>query len=158
MKLFPCYSLFFPMHVDVYYSVESQDDYGKMVKTWFFDRTEHCSIFSISDKSNDENFTFNSANKDIFFKLETMLYGRTQTDLRKSLSGEYYPLSSVLVKNIRGTEPEDSFFIETVGGYSGQPTIYEIKANQPYIGPFNKVDYFKIQLERSDIQGELVIC
>ena len=40
--------------------------------------------------------------------------------------------------------------------YVGKPTIYEIKANQPYVGPFNKVDYFKIQLERSDIQGELI--
>jgi hypothetical protein len=140
----------------VYYSLETQDDYGKMVKTWFFDRTEHCSIFSISDRSNDENFTFNSANNDIFFKLETMLYGRTQTDLRKSLIGEYHPLSNILIKNIRGLETDDSFFIETVGGFIGTPTIYEIKANQPYVGPFNSVDYYKIQLERSDIQGDLV--
>jgi hypothetical protein len=85
-----------------------------------------------------------------------MLYGRTQTDLRKSSSGEYYPMSNILIKNIRGLEGDDSFFIETVGGYSGKSTIYEIKANQPYVGPFNKVDYFKIQLERSDIQGELI--
>lgn len=146
------------MHVDIYYSSETQDDYGKMVKKWSFDRTEHCSIFSISDKNNDENFTFNSSNNKEFFKLETMLYGRTQTDLRKSSSGEYYPMSNVLLKNIRGLETDSSFFIETVGGYEGEPTIYEIKANQPYVGPFNKVDYFKIQLERSDIQGELVKC
>ena len=156
MALFPCYNLFFPMHCDVYYSVETQDDYGKMVKTWSFDRTEHCSIFSISDRSNDENFTFNPANNDIFFKLETMLYGRIQTDLRKSSSGEYHPLSNILINNIRGLDDDSPFFIETVGGFIGTPTLYEIKANQPYVGPFNSVDYYKIQLERSDIQGELV--
>ena len=156
MTIFPCYNLFFPMHCDVYYSIESQDDYGKMVKTWFFDRTEHCSIFSISDRSNDENFTFNPANNDIFFKLETMLYGRTETDLRKSSNGEYHPLSNILINNIRGLEDDSSFFIETVGGFIGIPTLYEIKANQPYVGPFNSIDYYKIQLERSDIQGELV--
>ena len=156
MALFPCYSVFFPMHCDVYYSVETQDNYGKMVKEWFFDRSEHCSIYSISDRSNDENFTFNAASKDIFFKLETMLYGRTEKDLRKSSNGEYYPMSNILIQNIRGLEQDDSFFIETVGGYVGKPTIYEIKANQPYVGPFNRVDYFKIQLERSDIQGELI--
>ena len=156
MALFPCYNLFFPMHCDVYYSLETQDDYGKMVKQWFFDRIEHCSIFSISDKSNDENFTFNSASNDIFFKLETMLYGRTQTDLRKSSNGEYYPLSNILIRNIRGLEADESFFIETVGGFIGTPTLYEIKANQPYVGPFNSVDYYKIQLERSDIQGGLL--
>jgi hypothetical protein len=158
MALFPCYNLFFPMHCDVYYSIETQDGYGKMVKKWFFDRTEHCSIYSVNDRSNDENFTFNAASKDVFFKLETMLYGRTQTDLRQSSSGEYYPLSRVLIKNIRGLEDDNPFFIETVGGYAGKPTLYEIKANQPYVGPFNKVDYFKIQLERSDIQGDLTIC
>jgi hypothetical protein len=156
MALFPCYSLFFPMHCDVYYSIETQDDYGKMVKEWFFDRTEHCSIYSIKDRSDDENFTFNSASKDIFFKLETMLYGRTQTDLRKSSSGEYYPVSNILIKNIRGLESDESFFIETVGGYIGNSTVYEIKANQPYVGPFNKIDFYKIQLERSDIQSELI--
>lgn len=155
MSTFPCYSLFFPMHTDVYYSSETQDDYGKMVKTWTFDRVEHCSIFSISDKANDENFTFSSSASKDFFMLETMLYGRTQTDLRKSSSGEYYPLSNILIKNIRGLESDDPFFIETVGGYVGTPTVYELKANQPYVGPFNTIEYFKIQLERSDIQGEL---
>ena len=53
MALFPCYNLFFPMHCDVYYSIETQDDYGKMVKEWFFDRTEHCSIYSISDRAKE---------------------------------------------------------------------------------------------------------
>jgi hypothetical protein len=84
-----------------------------------------------------------------------MLYGRTQTDLRKSSTGEYYPVSHILVKNIRGLETDDSFFIETVAGYEGEPTIYELKANQPFVGPFNTVEYYKIQLERSDIQGEI---
>jgi len=144
------------MHCDVYYSLETQDDYGKMVKQWFFDRTENCSIYSISDRSNDENFTFNPASNDIFFKLETMLFGRTETDLRKSSNGEYYPLSNILINNIRGLETDESFFIETVGGFIGTPTLYEIKANQPYVGPFNRVDYYKIQLERSDIQGDLI--
>jgi hypothetical protein len=85
-----------------------------------------------------------------------MLYGRTQTDLRKSSSGEYYPVSNILIENIRGLDSDESFFIETVGGYIGKPTVYEIKANQPYVGPFNKIDYYKIQLERSDIQSELI--
>ena len=156
--LMPCYSLFFPMHVDIYYAYEEQDSYGKMTKQWMLDRTEHCSIFSISDKSNDENFTFdtNRRGKE-FYKFETMLYGRTQTDLRKSSSGEYYPMSHILVKNIRGLETDDSFFIETISGYEGEPTIYELKANQPYVGPFNSIEYYKIQLERSDIQGDLTI-
>jgi hypothetical protein len=147
------------MHVDIYYAVEEQDSYGKMTKKWLLDRTEHCSIFSISDKANDENFTFdtNRGGKE-FFKLETMLYGRTQTDIRKASDGVYHPVSHILVKNIRGLETDPSFFIETVGGYVGQPTIYEIKANQPYVGPFNNIEYYKVQLERSDIQGELPTC
>ena len=158
MSIFLCHNLFFPMHCDLYFSMETQDDYGKMARKWFFDRTENCSIFSISDKSNDENFSFTTGRNKEFFKLETMLYGRTETDLRKSSNGEYYPLSSILIKNIRGAETDSSFFIETVGGFTGEPTIYELKANQPFVGPFNRIDYFKIQLERSDTQQELAIC
>lgn len=145
-----CVSPFFQMQCDLYYATESQDKYGKIDKKWQFDMVERCSFYTTSDKSNDDNFSFNDEK---FFKLETMLYGRFATDPRQDSSGLYHPLSHILVHNIRGgtcnTEP---FWIETNGDYVGKPTVYEIKTCQPFVGPFNRVEYWKIQLERSDTQ------
>ena len=146
------------MQCDIYYAQESQSDYGEIVKNWQFDMVEPCSFYTLGDKSNDDNFSYEDGQ---FYKLETMLYGRFPTDPRQASDGTYYPLSHILVTNIRGaTCNDETFFIETNGDYEGKPTIFEIKTCQPYVGPFNTVEYYKIQLERSDRQvfKENVIC
>lgn len=145
-----CSSPFFQMQCDIYYAVESQDQYGKVKKNWQFDMVEPCSFYTLSDSSNNNNFTFDDKK---FYRLETMLYGRFRFDPRKSSTGLYYPLSHILVTNIRGaTCDEEPFFVETNGDYAGKPTTFEVKTCQPFMGPFNKVEYYKIQLERSDVQ------
>lgn len=146
-----CSSLFFQMQCDIYYAIESQDLYGGIDKKWEYDMVEPCSFYTLSDKSNSSNFTYDD---DRFYKLETMLYGRFQSDPRKSSTGQYFPLSHILVTNVRASGCNDeSFFIETNGDYEGSPTVFELKTCQPFVGPFNTVEYYKIQLERSDIQG-----
>ena len=146
-----CSSLFFQMQCDIYYAIESQDLYGGIDKKWEYDMVEPCSFYTISDKSNSNNFTYDD---DRFYKLETMLYGRFQGDPRKSSTGQYFPLSHILVTNVRASGCNDeSFFIETNGDYEVSPTVFELKTCQPFVGPFNTVEYYKIQLERSDIQG-----
>jgi hypothetical protein len=146
-----CSSLFFQMQCDIYYAIESQDLYGGIDKKWEYDVVEPCSFYTLSDKSNSNNFTYDDNR---FYKLETMLYGRFQSDPRKSSTGQYFPLSHILVTNVRASGCNDeSFFIETNGDYEGSPTVFELKTCQPFVGPFNTVEYYKIQLERSDIQG-----
>lgn len=145
-----CVSPFFQMKCDVYYATESQDKYGKVQKKWVYDMTEDCSFYTLGDTSNDDNFTYDDKK---FYRMETMLYGRVKTDIRKTSSGLFYPLSHILITNIRGGNCNDEvFFYETNGDYVGKPTIFEIKMVQPFIGPFSTVEYFKIQLERSDTQ------
>ena len=146
------------MECDIYYATESQDKYGKIDKRWEFDMSEKCSFYTLGDKSNDDNFSFEDKR---FYKLETMLYGRFASDPRKDSSGLYHPLSHILIHNIRGgTCSTETFWIETNGEYVGKPTVFEIKTCQPFIGPFNTVEYWKIQLERSDTQelNEIVNC
>lgn len=153
-----CASPFFQMECDIYYAQESQDKYGKVTKKWEFDMVEKCSFYTLGDKSNDDNFTFEDSR---FFKLETMLYGRFASDPRQDSNGLYHPLSHILVHNIRGgTCNTESFWIETNGDYVGKPTVFELKTCQPFVGPFNRVEYWKIQLERSDTQelNELANC
>ena len=153
-----CSSLLFQMQCDIYYATEKQDKYGKVEKKWQFDMSENCSFYTLGDQSNNNNFTFDDER---FYRLETMLYGRFKTDPREGSDGQFHPLSHILVTNIRAAGCNDQvFFIESNGQYEGKPTIFEIKTCQPYIGPFNTVEYYKIQLERSDTQelNESVIC
>ena len=148
-----CTSLFFQMNCDVYYAKDKQNDYGQMEKKWEFDMIEPCSFYTLGDRSNDNNFTFSPESYDRFFRLETMLYGRVKTDIRQASDGLFYPLSHILISNIRGaTCNTEIFFVETNGDYEGTPTIFEVKTCQPFVGPFNTIEYYKIQLERSDTQ------
>lgn len=153
-----CSSMFFPMECDVYYAKEEQDDYGRIVKKWSYDQTQKCSFYTMNDESNNENFSFDDKK---FYRQETMLFGRLRTDIRKDSSGLYHPMSHILVSNIRnGGCGNETFFFETNGDYVGKPTIFEIKMVQPFIGVFNSVEYYKVQLERSDTQelNEIAVC
>lgn len=143
-------NMLFPMVCDIYYASEVQDKYGKVEKTWALDSSVSCSFYTLNDMSNNDNFDFDDKK---FYRLETMLVGRTKGDPRKASDGAMYPASHILITNIRAACCNDElFFYETNGGYDSVPTIYEIKSVQPYIGPFNNIEYFKIQLERSDTQ------
>jgi len=146
-----CSSLFFQMEADTYYATDTQDKYGALNKKWSFDSENPCSLYTMGDKSNTKSFTFEDKK---FFKLETMLYGRFAKDPRKDSVGTYHPVSHILITNIKAeTCNTEVFFIETNGDYVGSPTVFEIKTIQPFIGPFNTIEYYKVQLERSDIQG-----
>ena len=145
-----CSSMFLPMECDIYYANETQDDYGAIEKNWYFGATRSCSFYTMNDESNNENFSFDDKK---FYRLETMLFGRVKDDLRKDDSGLYHPMSHILVTNIRKTGcGEELFFFETSEEYTVTPTIFEVKTVQPFIGVFSTVEYYKVQLERSDTQ------
>lgn len=135
------------MLCDVYYATELQDKYGKMNRTWIKDRSERCTFYYYSGKK--ENFDYENPQ---FYKLDTVLIGRSQTDIRESSSGTYYPLSHILLTNIRnnGCGDSSSLYIETNG--MATPTIFEIRSVLPNINPFGQVDFYSVQLERQDKQ------
>ena len=153
-----CSSMFFPMQCDVYYAKEDQDEYGRVIKKWNYDQTKNCSFYTMNDESNNENFSFDDKK---FYRQETMLFGRLKTDIRKDSSGLYFPMSHILVTNIRNSGcNNETLFFETNGDYVGKPTVFEIKMVQPFIGVFSSVEYYKVQLERSDTQelNEIAVC
>jgi hypothetical protein len=145
-----CSNFLFPLQCDIYYPQESQDEYGAINKKWDFDLTMNCSFHSVTDKSSTKNF---SEDSERFYKLDTLLYGRMQKDPRQSSTGLYVPLSNILITNIKNSGCDDgTIFVETDGDYVGDPTIFEIKTCQPYIGPMGNVEYYKMLVARSDIQ------
>ena len=152
-----CASPFFPMECDIYYASEDQDKYGKINKKWTLENTLSCALYTPNDKKADD-FRFEDQK---FFKLDGFVVGRTKQDPRKTDTESYYPMSHILITNIRGGGCEDQLlFYESTETYEQKPTIFELRSCQPYVGPYSTIEYFKLVLERSDTQelNEIVSC
>jgi hypothetical protein len=145
-----CAPILFPMAADLYYAVERQLPNGKMQKEWFLDRTIRGNFHFYKTRRKEHEFKYD---KDNFYKLDTTLVGRTHVDVRKSSDEEYFPLSHIIMTNIRPGDCNDdaiSYYIEADN--SETPTLFEIRTAVPFINPFGKIEYYKIELVRQDLQ------
>lgn len=152
-----CTDLFFPMKCDVYYATEDQDKYGKMVKKWSLGNTLDCTLYTPNEKKMGD-FDFEDQK---FFKLDEFVVGRTKFDPRKTDTESYYPMSHILITNIKSNDCNDQLlFFESTETYEQKATVFEIRSCRPYIGPFSTIEYFKLVLQRSDTQelNEIVSC
>ena len=139
-------NLFFSMNLDIYYSVENQDKFGKDIKTWTVDRTVLGYAEIMGSVSKD------GLKSGQFFEYEGKLIGRTKEDPRTSLEGINYPITSIIITNICGATSGQEFYTESSGDRSGLSTIFEIMAIEPYVNPWNEIEYYKILFNRSDKQ------
>ena len=136
----------FSMNMDIYYSTESQDKFGKEVKEWHLDRTSlgYAEILGAVDKD--------GLKASQFFEYEGKLIGRTKNDPRTSTEGLNYPITSIIITDIRDAKTGLHFYTESAGDRSGESTIFELMAVEPYVNPWNEIEYFKILFNRSDRQ------
>jgi hypothetical protein len=130
------------MNLDIYYSTQSQDDFGIENKTWVQDQT------LIGYAENLGAVERDSLKNNTFFEYENKLIGRTKKDPRISFEGIYYPITSVMITNIQDAKNGTVFYSES----NGDPTIYELIAVEPYVNPWNEIEYYKILFNRSDRQ------
>ena len=134
------------MNMDIYYSTEDQDKFGKEVKNWCYDRTAlgYAEILGAVDKD--------GLKAGQFFEYLDKLIGRTKEDPRISIEGLYYPITSILITNIQDAKTGEIFYKESSGEREGEATLYEIMAVEPYVNPWNQIEYYKILFNRSDRQ------
>lgn len=134
------------MNMDIYYSTEDQDKFGKEVKNWCLDRTVlgYAEILGAVDKD--------GLKAGQFFEYLDKLIGRTKEDPRVSLEGLNYPITSILITNIQDAKTGEVFYKESSGDREGEATLYEIMAVEPYVNPWNQIEYYKILFNRSDRQ------
>lgn len=141
-----CYDNLFSMNLDIYYATESQDKFGKEIKEWTLDRTlsGYAEILGAVDKD--------GLKASQFFEYEGKLIGRTKEDPRISMQGINYPITSIIITNIVDKKTGLQFYTESYGDRSGESTIFEIMAVEPYVNPWNEIEYYKILFNRSDKQ------
>jgi hypothetical protein len=136
----------YPMLADIYYPVVEQGAYGNLKKQWVLDRSITCN-FSATGQAASEEVTPN-----VNISKESILLGRTKTDARISSSNARNSITNILVTNIR-TNQQNNIYMETSGSRDGKSTLYEIASNEPVVGPFGNVEYYKIVLRRSENQA-----
>jgi len=139
-------SIIYPMTADICYPVVSQSPYGNVSKAWTLDDTIVCS-FTIAGSKNKQDVVPNP-----LITIDNFLIGRTKRDIRTSVLGLDYAITNILVTNIRDREG-NVIYKETSGPRAGLPTIFEVATNDPVVGPFGKIEFFKVVIRRSENQA-----
>ena len=136
----------FPMLADVYHPIVEQGTYGNVKKTWVLDRTIACS-FNAAGTAFKEEVVPN-----INITQEKLLLGRAKTDIRMSSLDAKNSITNVIITNIR-TVSDTQVYLETAGPRTGRSTIFEIASNEPIVGPFGDIEYYKLVVRRSENQA-----
>lgn len=136
----------YPLLADVYYPIVEQGAYGNVKKQWVLDKTVACS-FNVTATKNKEDLIPN-----VNIVLDTMLIGRTKSNVLQATTGADFSMTNVIITNIRGKDGV-SIYNESSGPRSGRPTIYEFATVSPIVGPFGKTEYYKLIIRRSENQA-----
>jgi hypothetical protein len=136
----------FPMEADIFYPIVEQTALGNVKKSWILDRTIACSFNTAGTAWKEEL----KPNVDI--TQDNILMGRAKEDIRVSSRQAENAVTNVIITNIRDKNC-NHLYTETSGPRKGKSTIFEIATNQPFIGPFGNIEYYKIVIRRSENQG-----
>lgn len=139
-------NVFYPLLADIYYPIVEQGPYGNVTKQWMLDATIACAFASISSKNKEE------VKPNVHITLDNTLIGRTKNDIRISSLAAANSITNIIITNIRDNN-NNPIYIETSGPRIGKSTIFEVATNEPIVGAFGKVEYYKILIRRSENQG-----
>jgi predicted ATPase len=135
----------YPMLADVYYSVIEQNEYGKPIKTWVFDKTITCNAQPITKRTQEE------ISPAVFLQSEGKLLARCRSDIRTSSKNANNSITNILITNVRF--PGDQLvYRETAGPRSGRGTIFEIATLEPFVGGLQTIEYYFMMWRRSENQ------
>lgn len=135
----------YPMKADVYYPIITQNKYGQPQKEWVFDRTIVCNATSVGGAGEED------LKPEIILQYQNKLVARVKADPRISSNNEQNAISNILLVNIRDSG-DFLIYKETAGPRSGRGTIYEVATVDPFVGPFQNIEYYKVVLRRAESQ------
>jgi hypothetical protein len=134
------------MLADVYYPIITQGPFGEIKKEWVFDRTISCNATTVGGAGSEQ------IKPDMFLQYEDKLVVRSRGDLRIKSNLSQEATTNILVTNIRLSHGQ-LVYKETAGPRAGKGTIYEIGTLDPFTGPFNNIEYYKMLWRRTESQA-----
>lgn len=136
----------YPMQADIFYPEVTQGAYGNVSKEWQRDRTIVCSLGPAGSRFKEE------LTPNIDISIESLLVGRFKEDIRFSRDYSGKALTNIVISNIKDRSCQQ-LYMESAGVRKNQPTIFEVATVTPHVGPFGKVEYYRVILRRSENQG-----
>lgn len=136
----------FPLSAEIFYPTVEQGAYGNVKKQWMYDRNIAISVASPGSAMKEE------VTPNVNITQEKILVGRSKQDLRVTSEDGKNSITNVVISNIKDRNC-NPIYMETSGVRANKSTIFEIASQEPYVGPFGKVEYYKIMLRRSENQA-----
>lgn len=136
----------FPLEADIYHPIVEQGALGNVKKTWVLDRSVACSFSSAGTAFKED------VKPNVNITQDGLLIGRIREDARVSSREANNAITNVIITNIRDKNC-NPIYVETSGPRAGKSTIFEIATNEPFVGPFGGVEYFKLIIRRSENQA-----
>jgi hypothetical protein len=136
----------FPLSAEIFYPIVEQGAYGNVKKQWMYDRNIAISVASPGSAMKEE------VTPNVNITQEKVLVGRSKQDLRVTSEDGNNSITNVVISNIKDRSC-NPIYMETSGVRANKSTIFEVASQEPYVGPFGKVEYYKIVLRRSENQA-----
>ena len=136
----------FPMLAEVFHPIIDQGAYGNITKTWVLDRTVACSLTGAGAALKEE------IKPNVNITQDQIIIGRMKTDIRTSVRESSNAMTNIIVTNIKDSNG-NPIYTETSGIRSGKSTIFEVASQEPFMGPFGSIEYYKLVLRRSENQA-----
>ena len=136
----------FPLSAEIFYPTVEQGAYGNVKKQWMYDRNIAISVASPGSAMKEE------VTPNVNITQEKVLVGRSKQDLRVTSEDGKNSITNVVISNIKDKNC-NPIYMETSGVRANKSTIFEVASQEPYVGPFGKVEYYKIVLRRSENQA-----
>jgi hypothetical protein len=134
------------MLADVYYPIITQGPFGEIKKEWLFDRTISCNATPVGGAGSEQ------IKPDMFLQYEDKLIVRSKADLRITSRSSQEAVTNILITNIRLSHGQ-LVYKETAGPRASKGTIYEVGTLEPFTGPFNSIEYYKMLWRRTESQA-----
>jgi hypothetical protein len=138
--------LTYPLLADIYYPIVETGAYGNTKKQWVLDKTV-ASFFNVGGSKFKQD-----VGTEANINIDNSIIGRVRNDPRISSNESMYSITNIVITNIRNNLGE-IIYNETSGPRSGNPTLFEVATLNPIVGPFGKVEYYKVILRRSENQA-----
>ena len=136
----------YPLLADIYYPVVETGAYGNLKKQWVLDKTVAC-FFNVGGSKFKQD-----VGTEANINIDNALIGRLRNDPTVSSTESLYSITNIVITNIRGKDGK-LIYNESAGPRSGNATLFEIATLNPIVGPFGKVEYYKVILRRSENQA-----
>lgn len=144
--MFPSSSLddlYYPMTADVYYSTETQNDFGEITKEWNKDRSIKCAARRRSPDTRMPQYIQDQK----FIEYDVDIILRTPEDVLVSSEDSLYRITNILIKDIKDS---NGTLLWKESAYEG--TIFELRSIEPILDMFNNLSSYRINIVRSDNQ------